>query len=139
MSLTFVNVDISPEQLKNLVTAPVEIIPSQGPNTFIVLNSVLMKYTYGTTPYTGGNNTLQVIWNNDNLDSPVSCPTLTHTVLTGSSNSLVVASGTVNYDWFIQYPLTAGIDTGIVLYSSSNYADGDGTVRFCISYSVATL
>lgn len=139
MSLTFVNIDISSEQLKNLVTAPVELIPSQGPNTFIVLHSVLMKYTYGTTPYTGGNTSLQLIWNNDNLDTPLPMTTLTEEMLTGSSNALVVVSGSSNTNWYQQYPITACIDTGIILYSSSNYADGDGTVRFCISYSVATL
>lgn len=139
MSLTFVNIDISSEQLKNLVTAPVELIPFQGPNTFIVINSVVMKYTYGTTSYTGGNGSLQVIWNNDNLDTPLPMTTLTEDILLGSSNALIVVSGASGTNWYQQYPITACIDTGIILYSSSNYADGDGTARFCISYSVAEL
>lgn len=137
--MSSVIVSISSAQLKNLVSSPITLIPAQGPNTFIVLDSIAMSYTYGTIPYTGGSNSIQIVWDNNNLDVPTNSQTLTESVLKGTSNSLIVSSGMVNIDWCIQYPTTSEINTGIILYNGVNYSTGDGTVKFFITYHVITL
>lgn len=132
------NIIITSSQLKNLVDSPITLIPAQGHNTFIILDSVAMSYIYGTKPYINGNN-IQVIWDNSNIDVPCYGQTISDSILKGTSNALIVSSGMSNTNWYIQYPTTAEINTGIILYNSVNFEDGDGTIKFFINYHVITL
>lgn len=126
-------------------TNPSIVIPAQGANTVIIVESVLFVYNYGTTPYTGGSPVdLQFATGTTPLKQCYQLPNFQNILLSASARDAYYidysgsndtsgggSSDTTDISYITNTPI--GIASGIV------FASGDGTIDLYCTYAVIKL
>lgn len=123
---------ITSAQIKALYASPVELIPAPGAGKYIIIESVVVFFNYGTIAYLSGGNIS--ITNSGGGISFVSS-VLTTTYLRGMTS--VITRKTPPETYFGQSSL---VNIGCYLknISASEYTNGDGTIKLIINYRVIT-
>ena len=123
-------ISLTSAQIKALSTTPVSLVPAQGAGTLIIVDEIVLKNTYGTATYTGGNN----------LE-------FRYTDASGAKVSADIASTFINlvatgyaYVRGLVTALTPVANSPIVVrVPTADPAVGDGVITGFIKYHVVTL
>lgn len=116
-------VNISSTQLLNMYTSPIELIPAPGSGKYIVVDKIVMKYTYGSVAYTQPGNTNAIEAGNNIVQFG--------NVLSGGSSFVRQASPT---------SVVLAENTALQLVNTTgNLTNGDGTVQLYVYYSIQTF
>lgn len=122
---------LTANQIMNLYTTPIEIIAAGGANTAILLDGVSMILRYNSTPYTGGDN-IVLFSGNQSLFKIMdqSCVCSAQSCVSYSTpyiNDTYTLASLTNQPIYIQNQL------------GGNFANGDSTIIYNVSYFVANL
>ena len=127
-SLFKAKVSLSSAQILAGHTSPVEVVPAKGAGTLIVVHSVVYKYNFITSAYTGGTSSLEITY-------------------TGSSEVLQFANSILDSVVDIRRGGTGAMfqatdmpeNTGISVQVPSAVSGGDSTADVYITYETITL
>jgi len=127
---------VSAAQIKALNASPVDIVPAQGANTFIYVNSFFAKYIYGTTPYTAGASQVIRLRYTSTATSIIST-VFSNSVLTGTANSICSAPTS---HLVSQAPANI-VNIGVNLFNpvSTEVTNGDSTISYVMTYYVISV
>lgn len=144
-SPTTTTVNISSAQILAMGSSPIELLPAPGVGKYYLIDSVIIEYTYVTTPYTQsvvGGDLLSVVQSNGSWECLFS-----DTILTATENKWVYLSGKSSdaQDHPNQTSLVFKWENGtngslnLRAVSGGNPTDGDGTMRVIITYTERTF
>jgi hypothetical protein len=118
-------ISLTSEQILNLHTTPLELLPAPGVNKIILIFNIVSNYIYNITAYTG-NRFIQIYYG-----SPSFTVFFDGSILFNTSSSITLNNLTNNYIE-INSPININVATG-------NPANGDGTLDLYISYKIINL
>lgn len=118
-------IELTSSQILDLNSTPITIVEAKGVGTLIQPLSAVIKYTYVTTPYTGG--TLLRIGTNTGQDAYI-CQVLDATLSTIRTFTTPIHS-TVGYSGSVE-------NSNLELDSSTNPLGGDGTAKIWVKYQI---
>ena len=145
------SVTLSPAQLKNLVAAPVIILPAPGPGKLLLVQSLLFRLSFGTAAYVDNDGVnfadpelylgAQELNTNGtwpyyfNLSSAVD-----HVITAGADSAVVAAAKTDSTDtWLISSFANQPLRFGNASSPAFDYTTGDGTLTITAFYSIVEL
>jgi hypothetical protein len=112
-------IDITSDQIKNLYTTPVPLIPAPGVGKFIITEEVILKYTRIGAAYTQPGNTNIVMGANPNIQL----------------GTIIAFASTYRQTSPLNVTLTE--NTGLDFVNTvGNPTDGDGIITLVITYKV---
>jgi len=127
------SVSLTPAQLQQLHSSPVQVVASPGPGQFINVLSFAVQYKAGSTPYTlpaGGNFSIAPKFVNG---SAVAAVGLIDQSTNGIATSGEYPQATVSQSALENKPMSVQNDTG------TEWNGGDGTVTITVYYTVVAL
>ena len=128
-------ISISSAQLKAINTTPQTLVAAPGSGKAISVDEIVYSYTYGGTAYTGGNTLIPIYaGGTTNLFGTDANSIITQAKMQGTTSFIVrrIASTSA-------VPIDILSNTAVNLYSSGNYATGNGTLKVFIRYRILTL
>jgi hypothetical protein len=123
-------VEVSSAELLAINSSPIEIIPAPGAGKIVVPVSTVVFYYFGSVPYDNVSSP-NLYWgpysNSNSLNSLFGFAN----VVVAESDKFSQYAGDAGYG----YPLDQIINAPIVLADSANWINGDGTLKFLVTYN----
>jgi hypothetical protein len=122
-------ISVSSAEIKALISAPKELIPAPGTGLMNVIDDIIVSYDYGSVAYTGGA-ALRIV--EATSGTVLSWQTLTQIQMNGTNDLIIQAyqNAVSTYTSNKAIQLTT---------ASSEFADGNGTMKVYIAYHIITL
>lgn len=126
-----VTLTLTRAQLLAIHDAPVQIIPAPGAGFVIDISEMIGSYTFGTTPYTGGNFFGAHVGSFPaylGADFPI--------FMTEGNSAFATVSGNTSSP----APATSVVaNQPAYMQAASNFAGGDGTVKITLKYNIVPV
>lgn len=135
-------ISLSSAQVKALNTTPLVIVQNPGPRSFVFVDGIAGRLTYGGTAYTGTNN---MEFRYTNATGNKVCADFTSLFLNASANAYTYSTCQVDFDRNVDSNFTpVGGDTGnngqiVVTVPNANPAAGNSSITLIVYYRVISF